>query len=118
MDEKEKRLADIWRTAGSILSVRIEAPYTLQGADGTEAHCVAFLPDFGSPNGAVIGCLGDSSHKSDAKLKRAAESRKIFYSFVNFDVYRGYQEDRFKETLIDWGFFGEEAHRPDWLAKP
>lgn len=49
MDEKEKRLADIWRTAGSILSVRIEAPYTLQGADGTEAHCVAFLPDFGSP---------------------------------------------------------------------
>ena len=115
IDEKEQVLTEVWKIAADALAVRIEAPYTLIGTDGTEANCIAFLPDFGSANGAVIGCLGDSGHKSDGKIKRAAESRKIYYSFVNFDAYKEYKESRFKETLLDWGFFGDEARRPAWM---
>jgi hypothetical protein len=117
IDEKIKQLADVWKSAAGALMVRIEAPYTLRGTDGTEVDCIAFLPDFGSPNGAVIGCLGDSTQKSDGELKKAAESRKIFYSFINFEAYRTYRNERFKETLIDWGFFGDEACRPSWMTK-
>ena len=37
IDEKNQVLAEVWKIAADALAVRIEAPYTLIGADGTEA---------------------------------------------------------------------------------
>src|ERR1043166_7686336 len=115
-EELFKTLSDAWRTAAKCLSLRIEAPYVLKGEDGIDVFCVAYLPDFGSSNGMVIGFFSRPDHKLDTSLKLAAESRGLSYSFINYKVYEHYSENTFKEALADWGFFGDETLRPSWMA--
>jgi len=90
----------------------------LKGADGIEVSCVAHLPDFGSPNGMVIGFIHHPDYGVDTRLKLAAESQGLFCSFINYKVYGHYNEEVFKEALADWGFFGDETLRPSWMADP
>jgi hypothetical protein len=42
----------------------------------------------------------------------------MFYSFINAQIYEHYNEETFKEALVDWGYFGDETRRPSWLQKP
>jgi hypothetical protein len=116
IEEQRTKLANVWHAAAELLSIRIEAPYTLKNIDGNEVPCVAYLPDFGGPNGMVIGHTSSPRHQVDASLKSAAESRHLFYSFINFKVYEIYNEEAFKEALMDWAFFGVETLRPSWMA--
>jgi hypothetical protein len=116
-EEQKRKLSEVWKTAASLLSVRVESPYLLKGADGTEVKCVAFLPDFGGIHGTAVGCFCSPTFETDKKIVQAAKSVGIFYSFINFDIYKDYSEERFKEVLIDWGFFGDEDRRPNWLQK-
>src|SRR5260370_32358451 len=99
-EDLRNTLSDAWRTAAKSLSLRIEAPYVLEGADGIKVPCVAYLPDFGSPNGMVIGFICRPDHKDDSRLRLAAESRGLFFSFINFKVYEQYNEEIYKEALV------------------
>jgi hypothetical protein len=118
IDEQKEKLSEVWKTAASLLSIRAEAPYLLKSADGTEVKCVAFLPDFGGSHGMAVGCLCSPTFEANKEMAKAAKSVGIFYSYLNFDIYKDYNEKRFKEVLIDWGFFGDENRRPNWLQKP
>jgi hypothetical protein len=118
IEEQKVKLTEVWQTAASRLSVRVEAPYLLKSADGAEVMCVAFLPDFGGTHGTVVGCLCSPTFEADKKIARVAKSVGTFYSFMNFDIYSDYNEERFKEALIDWGFYGSDYIRPNWLQKP
>ena len=110
-------LSAVWRSAAEVLSIRIEAPYLLKAKNGAKIHCIAYLPDFGSPNGMVIGFTCGPSYEIDKALKSAAEAQNVFCSFVNFEAYKIYNEEVFKEALSDWGFYGTKTLRPSWLSK-
>jgi hypothetical protein len=115
LEEGQSKVSSAWRMAAAALSIRIEAPYPLEGADGREILCIAFLPDFGSPKGMVIGLACRPNYKIDGTLKLSAETRGLFYSFINPDIYEQYNDEVFKEALVDWGYFGNENIRPSWL---
>lgn len=85
---------------------------------GNQISCVAYLPDFGGPKGIVIELNNPPDFEIDKGLVDAAKAKGISYSFMNFKIYKEYQEDGFKEVLIDWGFFGDESLRPEWMANP
>jgi len=85
-EERQNALCSGWRTAASVLLIRIEAPYVLKNANGTEVRCIAHLPDFGSSKGMVIGHTTRPGYEVDGALKSAAESRGLFYTFINADV--------------------------------
>jgi hypothetical protein len=117
-EQKMKRVCDAWRIAAVALSIKVEAPYVIRTRDGKEVACIAHLVDFGGPNGMIIGLYSRPASETDKELKSAAESKGLFYSFINADFYERYDENEFKEALTDWGFFGDEDRRPNWLRKP
>lgn len=117
-ESEETELLQAWREAASSLSVRVEAPYIIKAANGEAIECVAYLPDFGGPKGMVIGIIAPPEFQTNSALKLAAESLELFYSFINRDVYRKYQEEIFKEALRDWGYQGSESLRPFWVPRP
>jgi hypothetical protein len=116
-EAKMKMAGNAWRIAASALSFRIEVPYLIRTTNGKQIPCVAFLPDFGSRNGMVIGLIG-ATYKTDRELALAAKPQGMFCSFINPAVYERYDEETFKEALVDWGYFGDESRRPNWLQKP
>jgi hypothetical protein len=113
--DREKNCYTAWLTAAVALSIRVESPYLLKSADGSEVPCAAYLPDFGGSNGMVIGCIDRPDYKTDRGLQSAAKSRGFYCSFINSEVYEHYNEEVFKEALLDWGFFGDESLRPNWM---
>jgi hypothetical protein len=117
-EEKRIKVCDAWQMAASALSIRIEIPYLLKTADGEQIPYVAHLPDFGGPKGIVIDLYFRGDYELNERLKLAALSQGLFYSFINAEIYERYDEEVFKEALVDWGFFGNEDCRPNWLPKP
>lgn len=110
-------MVQAWHTASKLLGIEVVAPFTLR-TEKKSADCIAFLPDFGSPRGMVIGMhIPLTSDMDDETLAICAEKREMFCSYLNPEVYATYDEEKFKETLIDWGFFGPPGHRPAWLQK-
>jgi hypothetical protein len=77
--------------------------------------CIACLKDFGGPNGMVIGLYSNHPSETNKNLRLAAESRRLYYSFINAEFYERYEEREFKDALADWGFFGDESIRPKWM---
>jgi hypothetical protein len=116
--ENRKMVSDAWRIAAKALSIDIEAPYLIRTSDGKKVSCIAHLPDFGGPTGMVIGLWSGSAHKTHEPLILAARSLELYCSLINAEIYNSYDEETFKEALTDWGFFGNEDHRPNWLPKP
>ena len=106
-------MIEAWITASHLLGFEIVAPFTLR-KNKQSAECVAFLPHFGGLNGAVIGVLLPPDSKINQHLAKLAKDSGMFYSFVSAETYSAYDELHFKETLIDWGFFGPQDRRPKW----
>ena len=117
-EEKRKNVSDAWRIAATALSIEIEIPYKLKTAEGDEILCLAHLPEFGGPKGLVIDLYFHGEGKLNPRLTLAAKSQGLFCSFINADIYERYDEKEFKEALADWGFFGPEIRRPQWLEEP
>jgi hypothetical protein len=100
-----------WQMAGRELGVRVEAPYSLQTADGRCYQCVAKLPDFGSPAGTVALCLGMAG---EDRVREAARSLGFYCMSLSPRVYARYRPMLFEDTLNDWNWFGEPRQTPPW----
>jgi hypothetical protein len=115
MDRDIDVLSSVWRKAGDVLGVSIQAPYVFVAQDGGEFRCLAFMPDFGGPKGMLVAGTHGPEFKTDPALSAAAASAGLYCSFVNADAYCIFDGDSFKEALRDWGFFGNPCRRPSWL---
>jgi hypothetical protein len=118
VEEKMKMVCEAWSAAVTALSIKIQQPYVIYTANGIEISCLAYLPDFGGPKGMVMFLYSLGSSEIDKARKSAAESQGLFYSFISDEFYKRYDEKEFKEALADWGYFGNEDHRPGWLSRP
>jgi hypothetical protein len=110
-------LATAWKRAAEVLSVRLESPYRFKTNTEKEVPCVGYLPDFGGPKGMVISYLSAPEFGIDSVLASQAKSFGFYCSFINPKVYEKYDEEVFKEALVDWGFFGNEDMRPSWMKR-
>jgi hypothetical protein len=101
-------LVQAWLTAGIELGIRVEAPAQVI-IRGEAVECSAFLPDFGSVNGAAVFSLLGS-----IELPKTADPDP-FCSLLNADQYENFDRNHFIDTLNDWGWFGN-GDPPDWYS--
>jgi hypothetical protein len=109
-----KQVVAAWEEASQRLGIKITSPFILR-IGKKSVGCIAFLPQFGGSNGMVIGATLPPNFDIDPTLIKCAQASGLFCSFINPEAYATFNEDRFKETLSDWQYFGPGNERPAWL---
>lgn len=105
-------LTQNWQRAAIELGIRVHAPFELGDSPATPS-AVAYLPDFGGPNGTIIDAAWDDSMSSSPEIVRFAHLKGMHYSLLNAHEYLEYEAGHYQETLRDWGFYG--ASPPQWI---
>lgn len=105
-----------WIKASKQLGFKIEAPYYLN-IEADIYKCFAYLPDYGSENGMIIDSIMAPAFSPTQGLSEASEKAGLYYSSINIELYRAFEAALFKETLLDWGFFGDVDCKPSWMNK-
>ena len=108
------RVIEAWNEASRDLDVRVVAPFSLE-VGGRSVSCLAFLPDFGSANGMVVGGCVPPGFEVDSLMASRAQEAGMYYAFINLECYSTYQREAFVEELTDWGYYGASERRPAWL---
>jgi len=102
------KITSAWQEAATDLGIRVIEPYATKDSSGTCVQCEAFLPDFGSPSGAVALSYDDTD-----TLRRSLEGQ---WCSTLFGSYEAYDRQHFIETLEDWGWFGPSGEEPNWFS--
>ncbi len=113
--ERRRSLSDAWRKAADDLRIRVEAPFQFL-AGAARYDCVAYLSDFGSENGMVLEGIFPPDFIRNDQFTGAATAAGYFVSHISADVCASYDARTFREALADWGYFGPDGTRPDWLG--
>jgi len=98
------------------LGLKIVAPFYFL-SDGKEIKCAAFLPDFGSAKGMIVGVTSGPSYDLDGDIVYFAKKNGLYLSFLSADFCLEAGIEDFKMAFQDWGFLGLERDRPIWLPK-
>ncbi len=104
-------LAAAWRQAGEDLGIKVRAPYLIRDPESAIVEYVAFLPHYGSSQGALLLFCPPPDYEPDPHALALARERDTFYSFLNPESYATYDRERFMETLKDYGYFGHEEEK-------
>lgn len=111
-----RKVSKAWVHAGQDLGVKVTAPYEIRSGSRGVIYA-AYLHEFGSQKGTLVGVLTPPDLMVDEEAKQVAERAGMYVSFVSPEGYDEYRKDLFIETLQDWGYFGPEKHRPQWLEQ-
>jgi hypothetical protein len=103
-----------WLNAAEALGIRIIAPFSIL-IDSVNIQCIAFVPEFGGPNGAIVGVLHPETFAIDIRLKEYAKRHEFFLSSINPLGWIKYDEAIFKDALEDWGYYGAQDKCPSWF---
>jgi hypothetical protein len=103
------KISSAWQIAGADLGVRVVAPYDAKTGSGEVVACEAYLPDFGSPAGAIA-----LSYDATGARRTRLDGH---WCSVLAEPYEAYDRGLFIETLHDWGWFGPTGMQPDWYAE-
>ena len=80
--------------------------------DGSEIQSLGLVRHFGSNVGTLLFSELESPEASSVtKLKSFG-----YFVSVLFESYHVFDEEYFKATLNDWGFYGQERERPQWFT--
>lgn len=105
INENQRNLVrNNWIRASEALGFRILLSYKLIISE-KEKTAFAFLPEYGSKNGAIIELTSPPDYETDKKIITWAKKNECFCSFLNVERYLTYNEKFFIETLEDWGKF-------------
>lgn len=96
--------------AAGELGFSFEPEFSVALQDGSVIQSLGFVPHFGSKLGTL---LFSESQCPSMREGEELQGRGYFYS-VLFECFYVFDEELFKETLDDWGFFGNEQERPRW----
>ena len=108
------RVASAWRTAGDRLGVVVEAPYEFVWANRRHP-CLAFLPHYGTYRGILVLATSPPTFDTGPTIAADAASAGVGCSFINTELYRAYDDEQFRSTLREWGYYGPNSGRPSWL---
>jgi hypothetical protein len=104
MTDLNQQIVSAWLEASKDLGITVGA-----GGD-TLLLCEAFIPDFGSPTGAIV--ISARSRRTARPVLRAA---RRWHSELG-DGYEQYIRRLFTDTLNDWGWFVHADLKPDWYT--
>jgi len=92
-----------WLKASEDLNFRIITPYILT-INGKDVEAFAYLPDYGSVKGALIGLYipQQISGTKDGEWMDWARENGYFFSFINIYPLLEYTNEDFVEILEDW----------------
>jgi hypothetical protein len=114
LNELLDQLEEAWRAAGCELGISIDVPFFLNGTE----RCVARLPDFGGPNGMLIGAIFRPKFAMSQSLQTLAAGSGYYVSIVNAEQYAAFDALKYQEALNDWGYFGPPLSKPAWIKEP
>jgi hypothetical protein len=104
------RIRDACLMASADLGVRIVTPFSLIGRNGLAVEFIALFPDFGSAKGTAV------CHFRDWPAKQGvASAHGLFCAGLHPESYGEYDRAQFVDTFIDWGWWGRDSDRPEWL---
>jgi hypothetical protein len=86
----EKRIAiarENWIKAAAELRFAIVTPY-IHPFQGGEIEIFAYLPEYGSANGALVDLLHPPGCGTNKKIVEIARDSERFYSFINIDDFQ------------------------------
>ncbi len=109
-----RKIMEAWRQASRSLGLRVVE--SLPPLTGRHTF-VAFLPDFGSPAGVILGATYPPGFDKDRAIEEFAKSQGIAYSFLSTPEYVMYDEQNYRELLSGLGYFGPAESRPAWLTR-
>ena len=110
MTDLNDKIVAAWLEASKDLGVTLVAPYRIETGGPRPLWCEAFIPDFGSPKGAIA-----ISSRSRRVVRPILRETSRWHSDLG-DSYARYSRKLFIETLNDWGWFGQEHLKPDWYT--
>jgi hypothetical protein len=110
MTDLNEKIVAAWLEASNDLGVTVIAPYRVETRGPQVLWCEAFIPDFGSPTGALA-----ISSRSRTMVRPVLRKASRWHSELG-DGYARYSRKLFAETLDDWGWFGQEQLKPDWYT--
>ena len=116
MTSQMNAMARAWRKASADLGIRVEAPYELPDQSGHLCRFAAFVPDFGSPTGALVLVVRPPTFDHDVTAELCAKQHGLWFSCLNADVYADYHRQEFIDILDDWQYFGAEERKPAWYT--
>src|SRR5687767_6680104 len=94
----DTRLIELWLTAADDLDIRVTAPVERKDRAGSAFACEVFLPDFGSPTGAiVVGCKTERRFRHNL---RNFEERLWVSVEARHPIYK-YERKHLIDTLLD-----------------
>jgi hypothetical protein len=113
-DDPSDAVSKAWLAASRAFGIDVIAPYLMQNGAKT-VKFEAFLPDFGGPNGMVLGLVADTDAEMREPL-RCANAAGLNVSFLNPEVYGEFNKKEFWDALKDWGYFGSKNRKPKWAS--
>jgi hypothetical protein len=113
-DALEQKLMERWQAAAVDLGIKVIAPVTLHDAAGIAFNCEAFLPDFGTKNGAVI-VSGKTRRRVRAQLRSLSDS--IYVAGAERKLGPTYNRSHIIDELLDYGWYGKPGDEPDWYLR-
>jgi hypothetical protein len=113
MTEIECKVVEAWRQAANDLGIKFTAPFVaaIRGSNRTEHLGLVHL--FGRRVGTIISVLDQPSSLGSLVRKWRDED---YFVLELASHYGNYDPQLFIDTLNDWGFFGQDADRPEWYT--
>ncbi len=108
--ELDQKLIDFWLQGASDLRIRVTAPFGYELDDGSLVYCEAKVHDFASPDGAL--CLSQATERRLGTLLRGQKTPAWCSIFPRVK----YSQRYCKDTLDDWGWYGEPDKAPEWYT--
>jgi len=94
------------------LGFSFDPAFPVRLKDGSVIQSLGFVRHFGSELGTL---LFSESQCPSSRERDELQGMGYFYSQL-FESFHEFDEELFKETLNDWGFFGNEQERPSWYS--
>jgi hypothetical protein len=106
------RITSNFVQAADALGFSFEPAFTVAMKDGSVIQSLGLVRHFGSKLGTLI--FSESQCPSTRQFEEL-QGMGYFCSGL-FEWYNEFDEELFKDTLNDWGFFGDEQERPGWYS--
>jgi len=116
MKPEIRNLSIAWQEAAKDLGICVKAPFKLKDKKGRIFYYSAYIPDFGSPNGALVLLIKPPKFDHDSQAEECAKQNGYWYSFLNTELYSSYNRSEFISMLDDWQYFGSANKKPSWYT--
>ena len=103
-DHEYKLLSSSWNRASEEIGFSMETPFYFC-LDGEEKKAFAYLKEYGSENGMVLGLTKSPEYDLDQAIIEWANENNCYYSFLNIDSANSYTTNGILDCLLDWGKF-------------